>query len=455
MPGLVLVSNRGPLSWSRAGDGSLVARRGGGGLVSGLVPLVQGTETIWIAAAMTEADREAAGQGRVEAEGLRAELLDIDPATYRMAYDVVSNATLWFLYHGLFDLGRRPLFDRHWRTAWDAYRRVNDSFAQATADLAPPGATVLVQDYHLALVADRLAERRPDLRTVHFSHTPFPEPSGLSVLPDDVSGELLAGMTAHGACGFHGRRWADAFSACCAERLGLSPVTFVAPLGPDAQDLERVAAEEATQEAARSLERQVGERRMILRVDRIEPSKNILRGLLAYDALLKGHPELVGEVVLVALVYPSRERLAEYQAYRAEVETLAADLNRVWSRGDRRAVLLETEDDFPRSVAALGRYDVLLVNPVRDGLNLVAKEGPLLNRRNGVLALSREAGSWEELSEAALEVNPFDVEGTACQLARALSMAGGERAERAATLARLARRRHPRVWLDDQLAAAV
>jgi len=453
---LVIASNRGPLSFVRNDAGELVAKRGAGGLVSSLAPLVEGTGATWIAAAITEADREAAARGAIEAEGFRFRSLAVDPDSYRMAYDVVSNATLWFLSHRLFDLARRPRIDRRWREAWDAYRGVNRGFAAAIIEEAPPDATVLVQDYHLSLVGTWLAQERPDLHAVHFTHTPFCDPVDLRVLPTGVAEELLGGLASHTACGFHTQRWADAFAACCLEVLGTAPPTFVAPLAPDHQHIKAVADSASCAAEAESLAQRVGDHRLILRVDRIELSKNLLRGFLAYEELLRSRPEWVGRVVFAAFVYPSREGLPEYLAYRNEVEGLARRINDAWATPGWTPVLLDTSDNYVASIAALQRYDVLLVNPMRDGLNLVAKEGPLVNQRDGVLALSREAGVWHELGVpgGALEVNPFDVAGTADVLAAALAMTPDERASHAAVVRGIASRRTPRDWLDDQLRAA-
>jgi trehalose 6-phosphate synthase len=454
MEPVVVASNRGPISFTFDGDGAVEARRGAGGLVSSLGPLVRDTGALWLAAAMTEADRTVAESGPVEAEGFRFRSLAIEPDTYRMAYDVIANGTLWFLHHGLFELARRPRIDRRWRRAWDAYRAYNHRFAQALIDEAPDGATVLVQDYHLSLVGTWLAQQRRDLRAVHFTHIPFCEPGALRVLPTDVAEELLVGMASHTSCGFHARRWAESFEACCKEVLGWTPSTFVAPLAPDHDDVEAVSeSEECAREGAR-LDELVGDRALVVRVDRIELSKNLLRGFLAFDDLLRTRPEWRGKVVLAALIYPSREGLPEYLAYRHEVETLAEQVNAKWRAPGWEPVLLDTSDNFLRSVAALKRYDVLLVNPVRDGLNLVAKEGPLLNQRDGVVALSREAGAWEELREVALEINPFDVAGTADVLATALAMSANERASHARGLRDLVSARTPRAWLEDQLNAA-
>jgi len=449
---LVMVSNRGPLTFSRDDDGELTAVRGAGGLVSSLGPIMREMGATWIAAAMTDGDREAAAEGVVDSEGFRVHTLAVDPQAYRMAYDVVSNATLWFLHHGLFDLSRRPRLDRRWAEAWAAYRDVNHAFARAVIDQAEEGATVLVQDYHLALVGTWLAQERPDLRAVHFTHTPFCNPDLLRVLPSAVAEELLGGMCSHAACGFHARRWADNFSACCSEVLGYEPTTFVSPIASDYAGMEEIAAsDECAQEMSR-LDDMLAGRQMILRVDRIELSKNLLRGFLAFDDLLTTRPEWRGRVVFVALVYPSRESLPEYLAYRQEVEVLARLLNDKWATPGWDPIVLDTSDNYARSVAALVRYDVLLVNPVRDGLNLVAKEGAVLNRNDGVLALSREAGAWDELGGTALEVNPYDVAGTSDVLSTALTMGAGERSAHAAALRKAAEARAPSDWLDDQLA---
>ena len=457
---LVIASNRGPLSFSRDSDGELVPTRGAGGLVSSVGPLVEGTGATWVAAAMSDEDREAVAtvDGAVEAEGYRLLALDIDEALYTQAYDVVSNATLWFLHHGLYDLPRRPLFDRRWREAWDGYRAVNQLFASAVADEAPDGGVVLVQDYHLSLVPGMLRSLRPDVRTVHFSHTPFAEPSTLRALP--TAEELLSGMAGAAACGFHSRRWAASFEACCRDVLGSSPPTFVAPIAPDARDIGAVATSSECLDEDEWVSSVVdgdgggGSKRLVLRVDRIELSKNIVRGFLAFELLLDERPEWREKVVFLALVYPSRQSLAQYQAYRQEVETVVARINARFGVPGWQPIVLDAHDNFPRSVAALKRYDVLLVNPVRDGLNLVAKEGPMVNERDGLVALSREAGVWDELAGPAMGLNPYDIVETADVLASALSMAPGERASRAAELRRIACERKPEDWLEDQLRAA-
>lgn len=450
---LVIVSNRGPLSFSPGPDGDLVPRRGAGGLVSSLAPAVAGTGAMWVAAALSEWDGEAAARGVVEAEGFRLRHLVIEPERYRQFYDTISNATLWFLNHNLFDLPRRPRIDRRWHEAWSTFVDVNGAFAAAVADEAPEGGTVLVHDFHLPLVGATLARLRPDLRTGHFNHTPFCEPWALHVLPDAAAKQLIEGMAAHVACGFHSARWAAAFEACAKDVLGRAPPTYVAPATVDTGELAAVAASDDGAAELSSLDDGIGDRRLIVRVDRVELSKNLLRGFLAFEALLESHPRWRERVVFAAFVYPSRDGLPEYLAYRTEVEALVERINNSWATSSWTPVLLDVSDSFARSVAALCRYDVLLVNPLRDGLNLVAAEGAALNRRDGVLALSREAGTWDELGPGALGLNPFDVAGTAAVLAEALDMPADERGRRARWLREASGRRTPKDWLDEQLAA--
>jgi trehalose 6-phosphate synthase len=451
---LVLVSNRGPVTFDQDESGVLTSRRGAGGLVSGIGPLVVGTDATWLAAAITDGDRAASEAGVVEADGFRVDLLALDPETYRLAYDVVSNQVLWFAHHGLWDLPREPVFDVTWPDAWQAYRTVNHAFADAVAEIAPEGAAVLIQDYHLALVAQRLHEIRPELVCVHFSHTPFAPPVWLEALPDAAVDELLRGMAAHRACGFHTQRWADDFAASCRDLAGLAPTTFVSPLASDPDDLRAAAASPACAASLAALDDVVGDRAVIGRVDRVELSKNQLRGFLSYGDLLERHPEHRGRVVFVAGAYPSREGVPGYAAYRDAIEQVVADINERFGTADWVPVVLDVDDDFPRSVALMRRADVLLVNPIRDGLNLVASEGALVSDREVVLALSPEAGAWERLHTAALRVPPFDVAGTADVLHEALTMPADERSRRFAILRTLAEARTPRDWLADQLAAA-
>jgi len=453
---LVVVANRGPASFQLGEDDELVVHHAAGGLAPSLLRALSGTNALWIASAMTEGDRRAAGEG-VGADlggGIDLHLVDLPREVRDAAYRVIANGTLWFLLHNMFDLTRRPLFDRRWHEAWEGYRAFNRAIAEEVASAANDGATVVVNDYHLFLAGAHLAELRPDLKTVHFTHTPFCGPDELRTLPRSIAVELLSSMASFGACGFHTRVWADRFRAGATALLGEAPRTFVSALGTDADELRAIAASPACGERREALEERLAGRRLVLRSDRVEPSKNLLRGFLAFEELLERGPRWRREAVFLARTYPSRQELPEYLAYRSEVEHLVARVNERFASGGRPPVELEVADDFEASVAALSRYDVLLVNPIRDGMNLVAKEGPVVNSRDGVLALSHDAGAFEELGAHALEVEPFDVHGTAAALERALEMPASERAERSRALVALAASRPPRLWFDELVAAA-
>jgi len=451
---LVVASNRGPLSFALDEAGRPVSTGSAGGLAAALEPLLKGTDACWVACAMSDADRKAAAGGLMKMEGMELLLVQPDPSIYRMAYDVIANSTLWFCHHHMFDLSRRPRLDRFWEEAWRGYRELNEVFRNSVCEVAAAGATVLIQDYHLSLLPQMLARERPDLRSIHFTHTPFADPNSLRILPGGPARELLTGMAAATACGFHTTRWEAGYLACCADNDVEAPTTFVSPLSPDPGYLAERAASERCVETGKRLEGLIGDMMVVLSVDRIEPSKNLLRGFWSFDEMLRSHPELRGKVMLLALSYPSRQSLPEYLAYGAEVEHTAQRVNDTWGTSDWTPVVLDMADDPYRSFAAMQRYDVLLVNPIRDGLNLVAKEGPLLNDNDGVLALSREAGAFAELGPESLELNPFDVSGTSQALAEALAMPPEERRRRARALRDLVTRRKPEQWLSDQISIA-
>lgn len=458
MSGIVVAANRGPYSLVDDDDGVAVKEAAGGLAPSLAAALNEGEEeATWVATAMTPAEERAAESNEMPDLGgkISLRLVNVDAETYAAAYDVVANSTLWFCYHGLFDAARRPLFDQPWREAWEGFRRYHAAFCDRICEVADEGARVMVNDYHLPLLGAMLREKRRDLRTVHFTHTPFATAEELAMLPRDVRRELVEGMGGFGSCGFHTPRWEARFAAAAAS-LSDGPKTFAEPLGADCARLDAVAASSQCETALSDLSERLGDRAMILRSDRVELSKNILRGFRAFDALLSEHPELCGRVVFVARAYASRETLPEYLAYRSQAEHLAAVLNERWAPrcGGEPPIWLEVDDDFPASVAAFRRYDVLLVNPVRDGMNLVAKEGPSLNERDGVLVLSEQAGAHEELGDVALGVQPFDVLDTAAALFRALELPSEERARRGRQLRERCRNQPPARWFAHVMAKA-
>jgi trehalose 6-phosphate synthase len=455
---LVVASNRGPITFDEDG----MPRRGSGGLVPALRGALAHTKATWIAAAISPGDRARSGMVADAVEGASVRLLDIPPEEFGPYYNRLANRVLWFVHHYLFDAPRTPVYDQADDEAWDAYRSVNRRFAEAIAEEAAEGATVLVQDYHLAVVPPMLRALRPDVAIGHFWHIPFAGPDYLRLLPDSWNRELMEGLLGADLVGLQTKRWASAFAACARSTLGASASERrvvrdertvkigVFPIGVNPDDLAEAAASPDVRAAREALKRWLGDRTLVLRVDRTELSKNVLRGLLAYEELLSRRPDLAERIVHLALLQPSRHDVPEYRVYTEECVALAA---RIEERFGPDVLRLEISDDYARTLAAYTLYDVLVVNPVFDGMNLVAREGPVLNRRDGVLVLSRNAGAFEELGSAAIGVNPFDVAETTAAIATAVDLPASERKERAKRLRRAARGKTPGRWLDAQLKA--
>jgi trehalose 6-phosphate synthase len=488
---VLVASNRGPVSYEFGADGTLTSRRGGGGLVagvtSGLAAIAPEADVTWICAALSDADRAAARQRPADPEepgAVPVRMLDIPPEVFNRAYNNVANSVLWFIQHLLFDTPNQPRFGRDFRRDWAAYLAYNEAFADAMADEAAEGSAplagvrALVQDYHLSLVPrllrDRLGGGYADVGIAHFSHTPWAPPDYYRMLPADVGRALLDGMLGADHVGFHAARWAAAFLDCCeailgaqvsragdadADRVGRvlhrGHVTEVGvhPLGVDAPALRDRARAGDVRAHVTALGEAAAGRKLIVRVDRTELSKNIVRGLAAYRELLAARPEWHGRVVHLALAYPSRSAVPEYRAYTEQVRRIAAEITAEFRTPDWNPLILDVKDDYPRSLAACVLADVLLVNPIRDGMNLVAQEGPVLSERGCALVLSREAGAAATLDGGALLVNPYDVSETAAALHQALAMPDAERRRRSETLAAIAAASPPARWLGEQLAS--
>ena len=501
---VLLASNRGPFSYWFGAEGTLIGRRGGGGLISGMTPGVAAVaaqaEVTWICAAFTDADRTAAHRGarrrtpptRLPTLGTRiagevpVRMLDIPRDTFHRAYDNVANSVLWFVHHMLFDTPHQPLFGREFRRDWESYRGYNQAFADALAEQAlagarggrelPAGTCALIQDYHLSLaprlLRERLGDAARDIGVAHFSHTPWAPLHYYRLLPREVARALLDGMLGADHLGFHADWWASAFLDCCEAILGADVrlpgpadaagrvlhrghVTEVGvhPLGVDAPALRARAAAGDVQGYIAAINQVARGRKLIVRVDRIELSKNIVRGLAAYRELLTTRPEWHGRVLHLAFAYPSRSAIPEYRAYTGQVRQIAQEIVEEFRTPDWNPLILEVRDDYPRSLAACAVADVLLVNPIRDGMNLVAQEGPVLSQRGCALVLSREAGAAATLGDHALLINPYDISETAAALHQALAMPDAERQRRSAALAATAAAAPPARWLEDQIAS--
>ena len=473
---LIVVSNRGPVSFRRDGNGERTARRGGGGLVTALRSLVSHHDVTWIASAMTDEDRAVAEEANGEAiderardgSAFRLRLVAADEAAFDRFYNVFSNPILWFLQHYLWELAHTPTVDQGIHAAWDeGYVPVNGAFADAVvAELElEPDAAVFFHDYHLYLAPRLVRERVPDALLAHFVHIPWPQPDYWHVLPADIRRALHDGLLANDVVGFHTHRWRTNFLRSANDLAGADVDlpestlryrgrrTLVAshPISVEAGEFEALAASPEVLAQEQELVTRRPER-LIVRVDRTDPSKNVVRGFRAFELYLEAHPEMHGRVGMLALLDPSRQDIPEYSEYIGAIQRAARVVNDRFQRNGWLPVELQIEDNFARSVAAYKQFDVMLVNAIFDGLNLVAKEAPLVNERDGVLILSENAGSHEELAEWALTVNPFDVAAQADAIARALAMDTGERRARLEAIRAHVREHDLAAWIAAQLA---
>ncbi len=462
---VVLVSNRGPVSFVPS-DNHFNIKRGAGGLAGALHPVARrlGHRAVWVATATSETDRRALAAGA--ADGLAAKLgyplylVDIEPEIFSGYYDDVSNRMLWFANHCLWEELGIEGFEPDEIAAWEgAYEVVNRRFAEAVAELADPSAMVLFQDYHLTTAPRYLRQLAPDQTIFHFTHSSFCC-SGLEHLPEPIPQRVLEGMLAADLVGFHTRAWAESFLDCC-ESLGASVDrangsieqsdhrTWVRsyPIPIDVKGLRKRASGARARRWKERLVPEEGER-LIVRGDRAEPSKNVVRGFEAFGLLLDRRPDLRQRVRFLACLYPSRESMSEYREYLERIEAMVERVN----ARHPDAIRLFLKDDYDRTLAALSLSDVLVVNSIMDGMNLVSKEGPVVNDRNGVLVLSNSVGSSEELGEHAVRIDdPLDVPETAEALGRALDMDEGERRRRAVALRGKIEARSPSDWIEDQL----
>ena len=448
---LILVSNRGPVAFTRGEDGARTASGGAGGLATALRGVVRHHDVTWIASAMSDEDRvvvanaggEAVKERTRDGSPYRLRLVVHEPEAFDRFYNVVANPTLWFLQHYLFDLPRSPALGHDFASAWDGYAAVNAAFAQAVLmELEnEPDSAVFFQDYHLYLAPRFVRDRHERATLAHFVHIPWPQPDYWRVLPEPVRTAIHDGLLANDLIGFHTDRWRESFLLSCAEVLGTerdegsafhrgrTTRVVARPISVDPAEFDELAEEEEVVQRVREIRAHRPER-LVVRVDRTDPSKNILRGFQAFALYLQLHPEMQGKVGMLALLDPSRQDVPEYAEYLAAIEAEAQAVNERFAQEGWKPIDLRIEDDLARSVAAYVDYDVLLVNAVYDGLNLVAKEAPLVNQRDGVLILSENTGAHAELAPWAISVNPFDVLAQAEAIHTALELPREERRAR-------------------------
>jgi trehalose 6-phosphate synthase len=473
---LIVASNRGPLEYNLAPDGRLEPRRGAGGVVTALSPLTRSVEFTWVASAMGEGDRRVSqetpgGLIRSPLPGQRVSVRYVVTSrrVYHKYYNIFCNPLLWFLQHYMWNSPYNPNIDASVLDAWDdGYVQVNRAFADVVLEesrrLASPP-VVMLHDYHLYLVSRYVRDAAPEAVVSLFVHIPWPTPRYWQLLPANIRRAICESLAAADVVGFQTPQDARNFLDTCEEFLPEARIDQVArevflggrrtcvrayPISIDVEEVRRIAGSPRALEYEARLKPLCGHK-TVVRVDRAEPSKNVVRGFRAFGMLLARHPELHGQVNFLAFLVPSRTHVRQYQRYMEEIDQAVREVNAAYGKPPWQPVTVFYENNYTQAIAGMRLYDVLLVNPVIDGMNLVSKEGPVVNTRDGVLVLSETTGSYRQLAEGALGVAPADLEGTAQALHQALTMDEAERRRRAESLVHRIEREDITHWLCLQL----
>src|SRR6266478_926119 len=454
---LIIATNRGPVEHYLTQDKTLKQRRGAGGMVTALIGAANSMEVTWVAMAMTEGDRIASKEAQQHGNGLlqspqqghkmQLRYVAIPKTAYRKHYEQICNTLLWFLQHYLYDATGDSTFARKIQDAWEnGYCVANQAIADA----------VNVE-----------IEREDTVQVVmlQFIHIPWPDIRCWQFLPSNIAQAIYRGLVGNDIIGFQTERDARNFLEGARTLLDGAVVDFEEgtvwwqghrtqarsyPISISVTEERQVVQSRAGKYAAQKILPMLGEK-TIMHVDRLEPTKNIVRGFQAYAQMLDQYPELPGKVKFLAFLVPSRGSLSEYKRYHSEVLKIIDEINQKYGTDEWKPIEAIFENDRTQALAAMQYYDVLLVNPIIDGMNLVAKEGPVVNQRNGVLILSRTAGAFQQLGKASVPISPIDVTETAQALYKALTMPTDERRNKATLARQLVERQDLNGWLRRQI----
>lgn len=473
---LIIASNRGPVEFQLSQDNTLKARRGAGGMVTALIDVGNQMDMTWVAMTMTEGDRLAAKEmeqlGGVMPSPLRGQKMklhyvSVPKTTYRKHYDKISNELLWFLQHYMYDPVQSNV--RQLQDAWEnGYCEVNQAIADAVvAEIAREDSmpVVMLHDYHLYLVSSLIRKVHPSIVIQQFVHIPWPDIRCWHFLPSNIAQAIYSGLVGNDIIGFQTERDARNFLEGARTILEGAVVDFeegavwwqghrtqarAYPISISVTEERHVVKSAPGKRAAEEVKPLLNEF-TIMRTDRIEPTKNILRGFQAYDYMLEEHPELLGRVNFLAYLVPSRQSLPIYRRTTLEVQTIIEEINQKYSTDEWTPIHAFFGNDRVRALAAMQFYDVLLVNPIIDGMNLVAKEGPVVNQKDGVLVLSRTVGAFQQLAKGAVPTSPTDVIETAQALYKALMLSPEERHAKATFACQAVERNNLTTWLSKQI----
>ena len=473
---LILVSNRGPVEHQMTSDGRPEARRGSGSVVTAFNSLVQKFEFTWVASAMSEGDRVVSenGQGLHIKSPLPGHQINLryvvtPRRVYHKYYNILCNPLLWFLQHYMWNPPYNPNVDAAVHDAWESgYIPVNEAFANAViaeAQALEQAPIVIGHDYHLYLMPEFVRQGVPEAVIQHFVHIPWPTPQYWHMIPDYIIRRICESLCATDLLGFQTigdvRCFLDTVEEFVPDvtvdrtshtvaRNGRTTSVKVYPISINVEEVQRIANTPRALDYENRLSADTGDV-TIVRIDRAEPNKNIVRGFRAYELMLTRYPELKGRVKFLAFLVPSRTHIRQYQRYMDEIQQVIQQINNNHGTDDWQPIVPFIENNYTQAIAGMKLYDVLLVNTIIEGMNLVAKEGPVVNNRYGVLVLSHSSGVYHQLADGAISVSPTDIEGTMEALHQAITMSAKDRKDRAARMLNSVCREDINHWLYQQM----
>ncbi len=472
---IIVASNRGPVVFKRDAQGKIELIRGAGGIVGSMIPFLKKTQGTWVSSAIGECDHYINNkyQGKVpislEDPEYYVQFVKTEEDDYNNFNGKFANPLLWFIHHSMWFSPYSPCADDELHKAWDSYQYVNSMFAETIGkDVAKSEKTpiVMLQDYHIYLTPKLIRKEHPDVLMSQFVHIPFPSPEIFQQLPNHMQTEILSSVLTNNVLGFHIPRYMNNFLQTVKLILPDASVDEISgdilykgqvchvrtyPISIDIETLKNHGQSPNVISKEVEVAEMIGDCKLIYRTDRADLSKNIIRGFQAYDLFLEKYPDWRGKVKFVATLMPSRQDIKIYREYTDNIKDIVKKINEKYATPDWEPIKYICRGDYDLVVALMKRYDVLMVNPILDGMNIVAKEGSVLNENNGVLVLSTGAGCYEELKEGAICINPYDLRQTAEALDTALLMDDKSKSVLLSEARAAIERNDLNKWVTDQL----
>jgi trehalose 6-phosphate synthase len=470
---LILASNRGPVEFQKE-ENKIVMKRGAGGLVATLMPLMEALNGVWIASAMTAEDETISRkypENRVpvpqDDPKFWVSFVLSDPEQYRKYYSVISNPLLWFVQHNMWNSPYTPDIDDEIHDAWkDGYELINQLFSdkivrEANRNSKKP--LIMLQDYHLYLCPVLIRKELKNIFLSQFIHIPWPQCDYFNIIPEYMRTSIMEGLLSNNLLGFHIPRYVTNFLQCAdsiAEEVDYAQgtvqyngnITQVRsyPISVDYNSITDLSCAGPVCQKEHLINDIKKDMFLFYRSDRADLSKNIIRGFKAYSLFLDKHPEYKGKVKFLSTGKPTRQQIKEYDDYSLKIIEVVKKINNKHGYDGWEPIESRSISDYGLCIACFKNYDCLVVNPIADGMNIVPKEASVVNEQNGVLVLSVNAGCYDELKDYSLNVNPFDITETADAFYQAVKMGEEERKKRQEGLKEIIKKRTIYHWISEQ-----